>query len=71
MAKRVQMSPEIEAQRVAKLAEDFPCYDGQWTVHETHEYELHVAGWLGGGIAMVRCPGKTEATRLGASAGGA
>jgi hypothetical protein len=50
------------AERGAKLAEPHPCYDGQWSIHEPHEYEIRVQNWLGGGSAMVRCPGVTAET---------
>jgi hypothetical protein len=64
VAVRTPMSPEIEAQRAAKLAGPHPCYDGQWTVHPAHSYTLHVANWLGGGEEMVRCPGVTAETTI-------
>lgn len=41
------------------------CYDGQWTLHEPHDYEVRKANWRGGGTGIVHCPGKTPATILG------
>ena len=64
MAKRVAMSLEIEKQRAEKMAEPHPCYDGQWTVHESHTYELRVQAWLGGGTEQVTCPGVKSGERF-------
>lgn len=64
MAKRVVMSPEIEKLRAEKMAEPHPCYDGQWTVHESHSYEVRVQAWLGGGTEQVTCPGVLEGETL-------
>jgi hypothetical protein len=47
------------------------CYDGQWTVHGGHDYEVLKPNWRGGGKGIIHCPGKTPDTILGASAGGA
>jgi len=41
------------------------CYDGQWTLHGPHDYEVLRANWRGGGKGIVHCPGKTPETVLG------
>lgn len=63
-APRQIMGPEMERIRAEKMAAPHPCYNGQWTVHESHTYTLYVQAWLGGGTETVTCPGKTEDTRL-------
>lgn len=52
-------------EREDHLSRPDPCYNGQWTIHGPHDYEVRVQNWLGGGTAIVHCPGKTEATVLG------
>lgn len=52
-------------ERAERLSGDSPCYEGQWTLHGPHDYEVRVQNWLGGGTAITHCPGKTEATVLG------
>lgn len=42
------------------------CYDGQWTLHGPHDYEVRKANWRGGGKGTIHCPGKTPDTILGA-----
>jgi hypothetical protein len=65
------MTPqEVAAKRAEIHAKPQPCYGGQWTVHEAHDYEVHVQNWLGGGQEIVHCPGKTAETILGPGAGG-
>jgi hypothetical protein len=64
MAKRAIMSEGIEQMRAEKMAAPHPCYDGQWTVHESHAYELRVQTWLGGGTEQVTCPGVKEGERF-------
>lgn len=36
------------------------CYAGQWTVHKPHHYEVTRQKWMGGGVEILHCPGKTE-----------
>lgn len=40
------------------------CYEGQWTIHGPHHYEVTRQKWRGGGVEILHCPGKTEATKL-------
>ena len=42
-----------------------PCYDGQWTLHGPHDYEVLKANRRGGGKGIIHCPGKTPDTILG------
>lgn len=66
---RKTTSTSTSAPDLARRAEIFapgkhhPCYDGQWTVHPSHSYEVHVQNWLGGGTETVTCygvkPGET------------
>lgn len=53
------------SERQQHLSRPHPCYNGQWMIHGPHDFQVHVANWLGGGDATVHCPGKTEATVLG------
>jgi hypothetical protein len=50
--------------RAQHLSRPHPCYEGQWTIHGQHDYEVRVQNWLGGGKATVHCPGKTADTVL-------
>lgn len=40
------------------------CYAGQWTIHGPHHFEVTRQKWMGGGVEVIHCPGKTEATKL-------
>lgn len=53
------------SEREQHLSRPHPCYNGQWTIHGPHDFQVHVTNWLGGGDATVHCPGKTPATVLG------
>jgi len=53
------------SERAERLSRPHDCYEGQWTLHGPHDYEVRVQNWLGGGTAIVHCPGKTESTVLG------
>jgi hypothetical protein len=53
------------SEREQRLSRPHPCYNGQWTIHGEHDYDVKVQNWLGGGTAKVHCPGKTEETVLG------
>lgn len=63
---RVTMPADIEALRAEKFApgKHHPCYDGQWTVHPEHSYEVRVQMWLGGGYEQVTCHGVKEGERM-------
>ena len=52
-------------ERQQHLSRPHPCYGGQWTIHGPHDFQVQVQNWLGGGNALVHCPGKTQETLLG------
>lgn len=64
-------SPEIIAKMTASPCSDESCllsqgncYEGQWTVHPPHHYEILRQEFHGGGTRIIHCPGKTEETKL-------